>query len=219
MTAATLIGRHGPYARHHAEVGCKNESEIVQTPSQITVETTAVAWALILKQEHVMPYLVQVITFYIYTRFVSFQMLLCFSGTLAYSQVANQSMDNKNETALFYSSQLMEASQTGHRLLNVQRLAVGARSFGPEIAAIQLHSSMASHVTILEKGKRQESVTQCSARVRISVKAPLIVTFINTFLLLLSYSKFDRMDKLCSIISINLSYFHHIFANSQVNAS
>jgi hypothetical protein len=41
--AATLIGQNGPDVRQLAEVGCKNESEIVQIPFQMKVEKTAVA--------------------------------------------------------------------------------------------------------------------------------------------------------------------------------
>ena len=86
-------------------------------------------------------------------------------------QVTNLSIDgNKNENTLFYSSQLMEASQSGHLLPNVQRLVVVARSFGLEIVAILLRSLVASHVTILEGTKSRENVTRCSARVCISVK-------------------------------------------------
>ena len=162
---ATLIGRRGPDVRQHVEVGCKNESEIVQTLFLITVEKTAVAWALILKPENVMPCPVQVTTPYIRNWFFGF------SGILAFSQVTGLSFDgNKNENTLFCSSQLMEASQTGHRLLSVQRLVVVARSFGPEIVAIPLRSLVASHATILEETKSRENVTRCSARVCISVK-------------------------------------------------
>jgi hypothetical protein len=60
--AATLIGQNGPGVRHHAEVGCKNESGTVQTLFQMA-EEIAEAWALILRQEPVIHSRVQVSTF------------------------------------------------------------------------------------------------------------------------------------------------------------
>ena len=60
----------------------------------------------------------------------------------------------------------MVVSQTGHHSVNVQRPVVVVLNFVPGIVAIQVHSLVASLVTILALTKSRGNVTHSSVPVR-----------------------------------------------------